>query len=283
MSDLSLFVTTPASSGTGLAHNASVRALGAWCREQKIPCNLAELGGAPIDFARDTLANAYLAARHGDPASSYSHCLCVDANVGFDVATVERLLRADEDFICAAVPLRETRTDKIVEKGSERFGATFALQYTRETLETGKPSIVRKGEADFMEIDHLGAAMICVRKPVFTKIWDAYPELRHKDGCRYYQPGLFDADNKSYAQRLRATLERVRKELAVGVTPDLAGVVEDALAIDPETFLACGEDVSLCKRWTALGGKIWLLIDAPLIHEGMGIWAGNVADQLFDK
>jgi hypothetical protein len=279
MNDISLYVSTPTAGSTGLFHNSSVRALGAWCRESKIPCFLDERSGAPVDQARDSLAAAYLAARHD--GQMYSHCLMVDANIGFGVETVKRLLEADEDFAVAAAPLRETRTDKVAEKGDEKFAATFSLQYTRETLETGKPKIVRKGEADFMEIDHLGVAMACVRKNVFTKIWDAYPELRHKDGCRYFRPGEFDAEGRSYAQRQRAVLERVRKELALGVTPELAGAVEDALAIDPAEFLSCGEDVSFCKRWTGVGGKIWLLIDAPLVHEGHGYWAGNVADQVF--
>lgn len=280
MSDISIFVTTPTAGSTGLYHNASVRALGAWCRENKIPHYLDERSGLPVDLARDALANTYLAAQHD--GQSYSHCLMVNANIGFGIETVKRLVEADEDFTCAAAPLRETRTDKVAEKGDERYAATFSLQHTRETQETGNPRLLRKGSADFMEIEHLGVAVACVRKNVFTRIWDEYPELRHKNGCRYFQPGLFDAENRSYAQRQRAVLERVRKELALGVTPELAGHVEDALAIDPNDFTSCGEDVSFCKRWTAIGGKIWMLVDAPLVHEGHGYWGGNVADQILD-
>ena len=29
-----------------------------------------------------------------------------------------------------------------------------------------------------------------------------------------------------------------------------------------------GEDIAFCKRWRKTGGDIWLLVDAPLSHEG---------------
>jgi len=39
-----------------------------------------------------------------------------------------------------------------------------------------------------------------------------------------------------------------------------------------------GEDVAFCKRWRKTGGDIWLLVDAPMTHDGPYTFEGSYAD-----
>jgi len=39
-----------------------------------------------------------------------------------------------------------------------------------------------------------------------------------------------------------------------------------------------GEDIAFCKRWRKTGGDIWLLVDAPLTHEGPYTFSGSYRD-----
>jgi len=44
-----------------------------------------------------------------------------------------------------------------------------------------------------------------------------------------------------------------------------------------------GEDYSFCKRWTDIGGEIWLVPDINTVHVGAMRWAGNYHKFLLDQ
>jgi hypothetical protein len=271
----SLLVCTPVRGGFSPSYSESVRALEAWARSRNIPFDIRRVAEAPVDAARDVLAASYLVATHGDPPTPYSHCLMVDAGVGFGVETIEKLLSADEDFVAAAVPLRNTRVDRVAERGESRFGADFAIRLTADQMESGKAHIEPKGDAMFIEVDAIGAAMICLRRAVFTRIFDAHPELQHKAGFGYFLPTVMDAEGHSHVDRLRKALRQHT------TTPEeREKLVDKALGASHEEFDRCGEDVAFCRRWRALHSpeqpaRIWVLCDAPLVHEGHGMFQGN--------
>ena len=49
---------------------------------------------------------------------------------------------------------------------------------------------------------------------------------------------------------------------------------------DPKTKHFYGEDFGFCKRWTEIGGKIYLYIDDELGHTGEYRYAGRFMDDL---
>jgi hypothetical protein len=42
----------------------------------------------------------------------------------------------------------------------------------------------------------------------------------------------------------------------------------------------CGEDVSFSKRWTVIGGKLWIVPDCTITHYGFSGYKGNFAEYL---
>jgi hypothetical protein len=279
----SILLCTPVRGGFSPSYKQSVRALEAWCRTQGIAYDERSIAEAPVEVARDLLAAEFLAAKHD--GMTYTHCLMVDAGVGFPVEVIKKMLAADVDFAAAAVPLRQTRADKAAELGDARYASAFSVQFPRETRETGRAKIVNKGGAAFAKIEMIGGALMCLRRNVFLRMYDAYPELAHKTGFAYFQPTLLTEQGESHVALMRTALKAART--FAGRTPEQQAAIfdriETALALPAEDFDRCGEDVSFCRRWIAMDSpaspaEIWLLCDAPLIHEGHGYFPGNFTD-----
>jgi hypothetical protein len=47
--------------------------------------------------------------------------------------------------------------------------------------------------------------------------------------------------------------------------------------IEPETSTYLSEDYSFCKRWTDMGGEIWVDLTAKLDHAGLMTFRGDLA------
>ena len=49
--------------------------------------------------------------------------------------------------------------------------------------------------------------------------------------------------------------------------------------IDPNTKTYLSEDFAFCKRWTDIGGEIWLDLQSRLDHVGPSVFHGDVSSQ----
>ena len=61
-----------------------------------------------------------------------------------------------------------------------------------------------------------------------------------------------------------------------GVVHQIANVFRTGY--DPESGERLGEDVDFCRRWTKLGGEMWIDPDIDFSHVGRKRWAGNFND-----
>ena len=53
--------------------------------------------------------------------------------------------------------------------------------------------------------------------------------------------------------------------------------------IDPDTGEYLSEDFAFCRRWTDLGGEIWLDLESKLIHVGQYGFVGGIANTLVPR
>ena len=49
--------------------------------------------------------------------------------------------------------------------------------------------------------------------------------------------------------------------------------------IDPATGVYLSEDFAFCRRWTDLGGEIWIDVESRLTHVGPHAFVGDFATQ----
>lgn len=106
--------------------------------------------------------------------------------------------------------------------------------------------LIHDTETGLVQATEVGMAFMLISRECAQKIWDAYPELE------------FDGDND---------------------TPERA-VFDSFIVGNAPKRRRLSEDFAFCHRWTALGGKIWLLPDVILQHVGTSIWEGALAQAL---
>jgi hypothetical protein len=112
-----------------------------------------------------------------------------------------------------------------------------------------KDSIVeRKG---FVSVRYAGTGFLLISRQAINRLCEAHPELR-------YTTIDVQADSQT------GTLNRF--------------ALFDTF-IEAETRTSLSEDYSFCRRWTDLGGKIWLDTQSTLTHTGPFTFVGNLATQ----
>jgi len=178
----------------------------------------------------------------------------VDSDLHWDVDSVLRMLaraqKTGAKFLCAVQPIRKLILEEIAKAGAAGDayapirGRRFSARMLGEVDDKGQFGTGRMEieEDGFGKIDAAGVAFALIHRDVFTKLAAAHPELRYRAPDATTGYALFDPF--------------VRNEFAYA------------------------EDMAFCRRYRDLGGDIWLLVDAPLVHEGPYLVAGNFRNSL---
>lgn len=211
----------------------------------KVGFNLvSQLGDALIPRARQDIMTRFM----GIPNAT--HLLFVDADVAFEPEQVFRLLEAGVDMAAGAYPdkaLDLVRLEALA-KANHHHPEAAALRYGFETEDPQKIE-VKKG---FAKVKRTGMGFTLIRRQVFTRMMERYPELKYS-GALTVQDPLMGNPNR-YA-------------------------LFDCM-IDPKTHVYLGEDQSFCDRWTRMGGEIWVDLQSRLGHVGPMVFEGDLSSQI---
>lgn len=213
-------------------------------------------GESLITRARNACAARFLAASlAGRP---FTHLVFIDADVGFPEWAIERLLGLGEPVVAAAYPLKRVGWSRLAELAQAgtlagRTAAEIEALACDYALRLAVPSEVRD---DFVSVLSAGTGFMCVARAAIEELGAAAtPYVNDVAGYEIPAPGT-ELDGEL---RFRALFE--------------AGV-------DAESGTYLSEDYAFCKRWRALGGKIWVDLRTPLTHVGSHAHEGNVATWL---
>jgi hypothetical protein len=73
----------------------------------------------------------------------------------------------------------------------------------------------------------------------------------------------------------------------LGYKPDMIGSIDPSLyyrffdvSVDPETGRYLSEDYTFCRRWEAMGGKVYVDANSNLAHQGSKIYRGDFGGSL---
>ena len=200
-------------------------------------------GDALVTRARNELVAAFL------DSPGATHLLFIDADIGFEPQQVFRLLDFGADVTAAAYPLKYVDWDKIkraVEAGRSDLESA-AMNYVLRWRDS-KSISARNG---FVSVRHVGTGFLMISRAALVRLSEAHPELGY------------------------ATIDAV---------PDPQPGTSNRFAlfdpmIEPETRISLSEDYAFCRRWTDLGGEIWLDTQSKLTHTGPMTFAGDLATQ----
>jgi hypothetical protein len=202
---------------------------------------LVQAGDALVTRARQTIVSHFL----DNPSAT--HLLFIDADIGFEPEQVVRLLAFGTDVSAAVYPVKQINWDQMasaVQAGrSPLESATLSYVVEREA---GQEMVVRDG---FVKSRYAGTGFLMIRRSVLEAMIERYPELRYT-----HEHAVGDG---SAGSRSRSALFNCM--------------------IDPATGFYLSEDYSFCRRWTDMGGEIWVDYTSRLNHVGLMVYRGNMA------
>lgn len=154
--------------------------------------------------------------------SDCTHLMFIDADIGFAPDAVRKLLEADVDVIGAGYPIKAYEPKRIVEavkKGARLedslyYGTRNVVQLKNKskfTVEVGKPIELDAEENVF----YLGTGFMLIKREVFEKFQQQYPEQRHKStelksdnvyayfDCMISDNGYYLSEDYYFCEKLR--------------------------------------------------------------------------------
>ena len=202
---------------------------------------LLQSGDSLITRARQTIVAHFLSHARA------THLLFIDADIGFEPEQVFRLLRFDADFTAAAYPVKQIDWDMV----------PAAVQAGRKPLESATLNYVVEGDVTnglvtrdgFVKAHYAGTGFLMIRRAALLSMIARYPELRYTRE--------FKANDPLEGSPWRSALFNC--------------MVDDA------TGAYLSEDYSFCRRWTDMGGEIWVDFKSRLQHIGPMIFRGDLA------
>jgi hypothetical protein len=239
-----VMVATPCYGGmTTAIYTRSMLALAAACagRGVRLSAHI-DAAEAMISKARAELAAVFM-------ESDATHLMFIDADIGFEPDQFFRLLSLDVDVAAASYPFKRIDWEKarrVALAGLPNLEAA-SLDYVVDWGVDNTPIAAVK---DFARVRRAPMGFMLIRRSVVQRLREAHPELRYKHISRH---GDHAKDLPYRFALFESTIE--------------------------EGGLYLTEDYAFCRRWTELGGEIWLDIKSRLTHYGPHAFRGDLLQQ----
>jgi hypothetical protein len=200
-----------------------------------------------IPRGRNNIVRKFLAEER------FTHLFWIDSDIAFSPDSVFRLLRADRDIVAGVYPMKKMNwpAEGLPAGMTQREFEDRYTEYPFNPIGHGSARVSQFADGEgFVDVDEAPNGFMCVKRDVFRRLMDAYPNLRYTpDG----PPGHPEAH--------------------------LHWRFYDC-AVDPETGRYLSEDYAFCKLWRGIGGKIWVDLECKLNHLGQHMFRGDLAASL---
>jgi hypothetical protein len=242
----SIFVATPMYGGMNHGMFAkSCLDLQNMCLQYGIPIRFSFIfNESLITRARNYLVDEFL-------RSDSTHLLFLDSDIHYDPRDVIAMLALDKDVIGAPYPKKAINWDAVkaaigrnpnIEAGElEKVVGNFVFNPVQGTE---KFSVTEP-----LEVMELGTGFMMVKRDVFAKFREAYPELHYKPD----HVGQANFDGKRYIHAYFDT------------------VIDHGVS---DRYLS--EDYMFCQYWRKIGGQVWLCPWMKTHHIGTYAFTGDM-------
>ena len=229
----SLFIATPCYGGmASIEYMTSLCNLINFFSIYKIEYYLGFIGKESlITRARNTLVAQFM-------ASKFSHLIFIDADQEFDPRDVVRMLHYDKDVLSAACPLK-----------------CIPPQYALSLISTDPI------DGKFVEAYNAGTGFMMIKREVFEKMFEAYPELKYTLDKRTINVSNIKENLADYAYTL---FDTQTEELPNGMRVYLS------------------EDYAFCRRWQNISGKVLIDPDIKINHIGPHVFEAQDVNKIIN-
>ena len=184
----------------------------------------------------------------------WTHLFWIDSDIGFSPDSFYRLLLADKDVVAGVYPLkRDNWPEEGVPDGTTQ--ADFERMYTSYTVNTSDKDengeiVLKVDEDGFMKVHEAPTGFMVIKRSVFEKMIEAYPELN------YVSDSDYSPENKGLHYRFFDCM------------------------VDPESKRYLSEDYTFCHLWRQIGGDVYVDVQSDLTHQGAKVYRGSFAESL---
>ena len=183
----------------------------------------------------------------------FTHLFWIDSDIAFSPDMAFRLLLANRDVVCGVYPIKSQNwPPEGLPQGTTK--EDFEIRYTQYPFNPilhGAAPVGPYADAEgFIEVDEAPTGFMCIKRGVFTRMMEHYPELR-------YRPEGMPKDQRSLYHWLFFDCW-----------------------LDPQTRRYLSEDYAFCRRWRDMGGKIWADANSRLKHLGQHVFEGDLKQSL---
>lgn len=202
-------------------------------------------GDSLIPRTRNSIVAEFMAT------PQYTHLLWIDADIGYEPDAVFRLLASDRDVAAGVYPLKKIMWPEKIPADMTR--AQFDAQYTKYPFNPvdGRAQVDADG---FVEVLDAPTGLMMIKRQVFFDMAERYPDLK------------IISDNMPGLEALKDKLAQYDYRFF------------DVMTEDNGRYLS--EDYAFCRRWQAMGGKIYCDATSNLTHQGTHIYTGNFLETL---
>jgi hypothetical protein len=187
--------------------------------------------------------NALVAMFLDSPAT---HLMFIDSDIGFDPLEAEAMLKFNQDVVAGMYPLKVMEWDAaaIRRAKSGEHPSTAPIRFVGVPLAESQ----REWRGGFVTGEFAGTGFMLIKRGVFERMIEAYPHVHYT--------ASHTSSSAPATQNLYALFDCM---------------------IEPETGHYLSEDYTFCKRFRAIGGKIWLNTRSYLTHTGSHDYAASPA------
>ena len=249
-----IYVATPVHSECSIHYTQALLKFQQACMMNGIMASFSLLKSSLVTQGRNLCVANFL----GDPGN-YTHLLFIDSDIDFKFETIMRMLKYDKEVIATPYPMKHIHWEQIwerLEKGKikdkdelMRAGFIYPIKMDNLMDENKKEISVVDG---LIEVSHAPTGCMLIKRQVFDKMIKAYPD------DRIDQATIVNGEAKTnpYMYNFFDTVH------------------------DSKSKKYYGEDFGFCKKWTAIDGKCYCLIDEYITHVGEYQYNGRLQDNL---
>jgi hypothetical protein len=243
--NISILVCTPVHNECSIHYTQALLEFQIACMQRNILVSFLLLKSSLVTQGRNLCVANFLNEK-------YSHLLFIDADIDFESKTIFKMLELDKEVIAVPYPMKTLNWDRIYKfkgdiKDSKELsytGFTYPIKvHDRENI---------KVKDDVMEVTHAPTGCMLIKRQVFDKMIEKYPELRIS------QPTIMNGEAKD-------------KE-------NLWNFFDTYHDLENKKYY--GEDFGFCKKWTDIGGKCYCYIGDYITHIGEYQYSGRFKDEL---
>jgi hypothetical protein len=183
----------------------------------------------------------------------YTHLFWIDSDIAFQPSAAIRLLLSGHDVAAGIYPIKRFNWPRqgLPEHMTQEAFETLYADYPLNAVGFGGEPLANYITQDgFIEIAEAPTGFMAIRRQVFTRLMERYPQLNYiPDG---------PPDNPE--------------------TP-FHWLFFDCM-VDPDTRRYLSEDYAFCRRWRDIGGKVYADLHSNLGHLGQHMFRGNLAESI---